>query len=265
MTDPHYIREVQYRSDSNLAARQSLYRFQQPRVAIQSFAFDLAELRGDEVVLDAGCGNGSYLAELQRREHQGLVTCLDMSPGMLAAASAQRPDALVVGDAQRLPFVDASFDVVLAMHMLYHVPDRARAIADFRRVLRPDGVFLALTNADGHIDELNRIIAAAVEDATGEYRFDQTRSFLVFSAESGGDELAQSFTRVERHDADSFLMIGEVQPVVDYAASMHVIVDLPAIDADAALRGVARRVASIVDRDGVFRVSTRVACFVCRD
>ena len=75
----------------------------------------------------------------------------DLSPGMLHSA---RPlagsDPLLVADAQALPFPCDAFDVTLAMHMLYHVPDRALAIAELRRVLRPDGVALVVTNSQRH-------------------------------------------------------------------------------------------------------------------
>jgi len=68
---------------------------------------------------------------------------------MLAAARSRAGSHvfLIAGDAQWLPFADASFDCILAMHMLYHVPDRDLAIAEMRRVLRPGGVLLALTNS----------------------------------------------------------------------------------------------------------------------
>lgn len=66
--------------DANLAARQSLYRFQLPRVDLPRTVLDLGTLRGAEPVADAGCGNGAYLAELTRRGHAGLVLGIDLRP-----------------------------------------------------------------------------------------------------------------------------------------------------------------------------------------
>ena len=57
-----------------------------------------------------------------------------------------------VFDAQELPFPDDAFDVVVANHMLYHVPEPARAAAEIGRVLRPDGLLLAATNGPDHLD-----------------------------------------------------------------------------------------------------------------
>ena len=86
------------------------------------------------------------------RQHEGwgaLVGC-DLSAGMIAearAASAGLPVHFFVADAQALPLPDASFDVVMARHMLYHVPDIDRAVAEAARLLRPGGRFLAVTNS----------------------------------------------------------------------------------------------------------------------
>jgi len=105
--------------------------YQRPALDIFSGSLDLAELRGDESVLDVGCGNGRYLGALLGRGHQGLLCGADLSPGMLRNARPVAGEApLLIVDAQALPFEADSFDVTLAMHMLYHVPDRSVAIAD---------------------------------------------------------------------------------------------------------------------------------------
>lgn len=69
-TDRSRLRDVQYRTDANLAARQSLYRWQRPRLELAPLVFDLAAVRGAETVADVGCGNGAYLAELARRRRR---------------------------------------------------------------------------------------------------------------------------------------------------------------------------------------------------
>jgi SAM-dependent methyltransferase len=156
--DKDYLTGVQYASDTNLASRQASYRFQDPPVRNPVWSLDLARLCGDEYVLDVGCGNGVHLAELDRRGHRGKVFGVDLSPGMLSAAGSHARAALLLGDAQALPFPESSFDRVLAMHMLYHAPDRDRAIAEIRRVLRDEGVALVLTNSEHHLEELNGMV-----------------------------------------------------------------------------------------------------------
>jgi len=70
-TGQSYLRESQYKTDVNLAARQSVYAYQQPRIDLVRETLGLAALDGPEVVADVGCGNGRYLAELARRGHAG--------------------------------------------------------------------------------------------------------------------------------------------------------------------------------------------------
>jgi ubiquinone/menaquinone biosynthesis C-methylase UbiE len=262
LVDRDYLVDVQYASDANLSARQGIYRFQQPRIRIAEWAIDLARLSGDERILDLGCGNGLYLAELSRREHRGAVCGMDLSPGMLSAARSRSGTALLVGDAQRLPFADDSFDCVLAIHMLYHLPDRDRGLSEIRRVLRPGGVALALTNSHRHLAELNEMIGAVVQDVIGAPP--TMRAYLRFSSESGGPELSRHFDSVERHDAQSELVVTEAEAVVDYVASMGSIGAPIAGSPGPVLQEVERRTRATIGAHGAYRIRTEVGCFVCR-
>ena len=92
-TDRSFLRDVQYKTDVNLAARQSIYAYQRPPIDLPREILSLAGLSGHEVVADIGCGNGPYLAELARRGHAGPVVGADLSPGMLHAARRRAPEA----------------------------------------------------------------------------------------------------------------------------------------------------------------------------
>ena len=112
----------------------------------------LAQLQAGEHVLDMGCGAGT-LAILAKRQvgETGLVYGVDASPEMIARAAqkAERSGLRLVlreGAAQALPIADASLDVVISTLMLHHVPKQARAqvASEIKRVLKPDGRFLAV-------------------------------------------------------------------------------------------------------------------------
>jgi ubiquinone/menaquinone biosynthesis C-methylase UbiE len=113
---------------------------------------DLARLAEGESVLDVGCGTGTLaVAAKYRVGTLGKVTGIDASPEMIGRAQkkARKKGVEVhfqMAAAERLPFQDAAFDVVLSTVMLHHLPDDARAmcISQIRRVLRPGGRFLAI-------------------------------------------------------------------------------------------------------------------------
>lgn len=97
-------------------------------------------------VLEIGVGTGRnlpcYPADVD-------LTGIELSPAMLTRARARaeqlgRPVDLRVGDAQRLPFADASFDTVLATLTLCSIPDDVTAVAEMARVLRPGGRLVLL-------------------------------------------------------------------------------------------------------------------------
>ncbi len=97
--------------------------------------------------LEIGAGTGYFTLNMMRAGLIERATCTDISPGMLAtlSANAQRLGLEVhtaVADAERLPFEDASFDLVLGHAVLHHIPDLPAAFAEFARVLAPGGVVM---------------------------------------------------------------------------------------------------------------------------
>jgi ubiquinone/menaquinone biosynthesis C-methylase UbiE len=94
--------------------------------------------------LEVGAGTGYFSLNLLREGVIGAATCTDISPGMIAAlrANADRLGLAVeaqVADAERLPFPELWFDLVLGHAVLHHLPDLDAAFAEFHRVLRPGG------------------------------------------------------------------------------------------------------------------------------
>jgi SAM-dependent methyltransferase len=128
---------------------------------------DLVPWRGDEAVLDVGCGRGLLLVGAARRLTSGKAVGVDLWQG--ADLSGNRPAATLEnarfegvadrvevkdGDARRLPFPDASFDVVISGLALHNIPDlagREQAVREIARVLKPGG-HVALTDIQSTAD-----------------------------------------------------------------------------------------------------------------
>lgn len=122
-----------------------------PDVAVESFAgvanpFSLGRLAPGERVLDLGSGAGTdSLVAAQMVAPDGTVTGIDLTPEMVekARAAALAMGAhnveFVEGEAERLPFADESFDVVISNGVIDLVPDKDAAFSELHRVLRPGG------------------------------------------------------------------------------------------------------------------------------
>jgi SAM-dependent methyltransferase len=112
--------------------------------------------------LEIGAGTGYFTLNLLRAGLIAEATCSDISPGMLTAlrANAERLGLEVRTeqvDAERLPFADESFDLVLGHAVLHHIPDLERAFAEFARVLAPGGTVLFAGEPSRYGDRLARV------------------------------------------------------------------------------------------------------------
>lgn len=157
----------QYADSSKLAARARLYQEFSVGEPWFPWVMDRLPLVPGASVLDIGCGPAWFWAGSQGHFPAGMhLTLSDQSEGMVKEATercAPLGFATVTGqqaDVTALPFADASFDVVVAMHMLYHVTDQARAVAEMHRVLKPGGTLAVTTNGVGDMRELYALSTA---------------------------------------------------------------------------------------------------------
>lgn len=123
---------------------------------IAAWGFTHLSFRGDEDVLDCGCGGGANLAQLLRLLPEGRVTGLDYSPISVEKAREVNRAAIdagrctvVQGNVLELPFESSSFDAVTAFETVYFWPELVRCFAEIHRVLKLGGVFMITNEATG--------------------------------------------------------------------------------------------------------------------
>jgi SAM-dependent methyltransferase len=262
--DQVYLRDVQYRDAARLTDRANLHA--KYSTAAMSW-FDHVSRRIDLMpsidVLEAGCGAGWMWAESATPVPTGVrITLSDLSPGMVDSA-VERVEgsgrfARVTGrtaDLQDLPFEADSYDRVVANHMLYHLPDPARGVAELARVVRGDGMVIAATNGRGHMRELWSIRSSVF--GTGE--IDTT--IEVFGADTGFAILRDHFADVRWSRFIDELRCTDPDDVVAYICS-----NPPGEDATP---DQLARLREEIDRafevgGGAMRISKDVGCFTCR-
>jgi malonyl-CoA O-methyltransferase len=148
-----------------------------------------------EVILDLGAGTGRVTADLKRRYRSSMVIALDLAPGMLREAVRHqrvfRRFERVCGDAARLPLESASIDIVFSNLMLQWCDPLDDALAEVRRVLKPQGHFVFSTFGPDTLNEL-RSAWAEVDSNSHVNRF------------------------LDVHDVgDALMRVGLLEPVLD--------------------------------------------------
>jgi SAM-dependent methyltransferase len=251
--DRENLRTTAYADTSKLTTRMAVYQYQTPRhdlrVHVQGFLTGV-----DGPFLDVGCGAGAYTRML-REAHPGVtVVAADLSAGMAAAGGLPA----TVADAAALPFPDGTFGAAVALHMLYHVPEPAEAIAEIRRILRPGGTLVISTNAHGDKAALRDVHArAAAEVGVAIPAIGPAMRFNLDEAESVAHRY---FGTVERMDLESVVTVPMPDPVVAFIDSTRSFYDSP----ERVMAPVQRMVEEIITRDGAFTFRTHSGFLVCR-
>ncbi len=179
-------------------------------------------------ILEVGSGTGRLWSMNAERVPPGWrITLTDASEGMVNAAREAAADAglaatVLRADVQQLPFDATAFDLAFANHMLYHVPDLPRGLAELRRVLAPGGWLVAATNGAEHLAAI-RDLALPLADVVTLYGVEP----LSFTLENGAELLAAGFGEVELIRLDDEVLVDDAEVLLAYLRSMIYLPDDP--------------------------------------
>ena len=215
--------KLQYGTAQNLNSRVALHKlFSTNKLGWGNWVFQNYRLKPNQSILELGCGNAGMWKDNMEKIPRGTRLVLsDLSSGMLDAAKAATISLDFVEykviDAQEIPFDDNTFDIVIANHMLYHVPDIEMALSEIKRILRHDGSFHATTIGKDNFREIVDILHGFDERID----FAQNSITTAFGLETGGEKLYKFFDSVKIARYEDSLHITQAQPLIGYVLSLQ--------------------------------------------
>ncbi|GLZ79000.1 hypothetical protein Afil01_38070 [Actinorhabdospora filicis] len=253
-TDREALRTKAYRDERPLETRRAIYDHRRPRLdLVGEVVHRLRDVPGG-VLADVGCGSGAYSKALRAARPDLTVIAADLSAGMVSVAGAPG----VVTDATHLPLATRSCSAVLALHMLYHVPDPRAAVAEFARVVREDGSVLIMGNREGDKHELDELWDRAAMDVLGHPAGGMVGGHL--SAEEMGELAREAFPVVESVSYRARTVVPEAAPVIAFFDSTRALSGLGG-NFDAVLARASALIQERVATEGAFAFTNHTGMY----
>ncbi len=214
------------------------------------------DIRDGGTVLEIGCGTGSiWLGREDIVSRCRKLVLTDLSEGMLETAKKNLGERVNIEyqkmDIQDLPFMNGTFDVVIANSMLYHVPDIKKGLQEVRRVLKKGGVFYCSTYGEHNFtDSLEEWFKTVGEDFKPNHNF---------TLQNGKEKLGRFFEDITSIVYEDSLHVTEADDLVDYLrslASFKAVIDLPV-----------QKIREIIKEhvaDGAVDLPKEYGMFICR-
>jgi ubiquinone/menaquinone biosynthesis C-methylase UbiE len=266
-SDQRYLEREQYKDATHLNARIQLHqRFSTNPYGWFTWVFDQLELSPGVHILEIGCGPGTLWSENRHRiPADWHITLSDFSTGMVQESKrnigqVRSHFAFEASNGMAIPFPEATFSAVLANHVIYHFPDRKKALAEIYRVLKPGGYFFASTIGENHLLELFQFMEAFTQTRSNYYSPPLNPS--EFTLENGTLQLAQWFKQVEIRRYPDELVITETQPLVAYIQSMIPRSEIGLATSD--LTDLSCRIDQMLVQRGSIRIQKSSGMFICK-
>jgi ubiquinone/menaquinone biosynthesis C-methylase UbiE len=261
ISDQLYLKDSQYKTPSNLEARIALHKLYGTNpYGWHKWVFDQLHLSPGMRVLEIGCGSALLWEEnLQRLPENVGIIASDLSAGMVQQTAkllaGQSAVTCLVLDAQSIPLRNDYFDIVVANHMLYHVPQIEIAVREFKRVLKKNGILCAATNGVSHMQELIALIQQFSPDYTDNAKNNR------FSLEAAPEILRSIYDEIKIFIYEDNLAITDVAPVVAYIRSLWSIRDFLSLNGFANLED---QIAKHIRTEGSLNISKSQGVILAR-
>ena len=214
-----YVKQ-QYSNDKNLSIRMRLHaNHSTNKQGFGEWLWEQYEFYDGCRILELGCGNGAqWENKIDSLPDNCKIILSDFSAGMVDTVrkkySKHNAFSFEQVDILDIPFAENSFDVVIANHMLYHVPNLDKALSEVKRVLKPKGKFYSTTiGSGGMMPYLHNVIKQFDKETMA---FSQQFSFTL---QNGYEILSKYFLEVAKSEYHDSLAITVTQDLIDWIVS----------------------------------------------
>ena len=151
--------------------------------SVANWAMSLLTISEPQEIVDFGCGNGRDVRELAKKYPTSHVTGIDYSP--LSVEKARKTNSALIdagrvsveeGNVSNLTLEAKKFDLATAFETIYFWPGLAKCFGEVRKILKPDGKFMVVTESDGQ-DKISQWFKARI-DGMNTYTADEIESAL---------------------------------------------------------------------------------------
>ena len=216
--------KAQYRNSTNISARIRLHRlFSSNKQGWFPWIYEQCQITEGMKILELGCGNGRLWIENKAKLPADCEIILsDISEGMIRDVRREQSlqddrFSFAAFDCHAIPYEDASFDLVIANHVLFYCKDVDRVCSEVGRVLKPGGRVVCGTYGVAHMQEVSRLVTQFDDRITlsGENLYEH------FGKENGAQALAPYFAEVDWQQYEDALIVTQAEPLIEYVLSCH--------------------------------------------
>lgn len=214
---------MQYKNATNISARIRLHRdYSVNQEGWFPWLFSNLHLKPGMKILELGAGNGALWSQNIAKVSKNVTIVLsDISEGILADARKTIGDhpqfQYSVFNAQKIPFADNTFDLVIANHMLFYCDDLAKTLQEVQRVLKPGATFTCSTYSQKHMHEITDL----VQNYNANIVLSSTKLYERFGLDNGRQILKPYFKDISCHKYQDAIELSDSMPIISYILSCH--------------------------------------------
>lgn len=223
LTSMNQSLSLQYKNATNISARIRLHRnYSVNQEGWFPWLFSNLHLKPGMKILELGAGNGALWSQNIAKVPKNVTIVLsDISEGILADARKAIGDhpqfQYSVFNAQKIPFADNTFDLVIANHMLFYCDDIPKALQEVQRVLKPGATFTCSTYSQKHMHEITDL----VQNYNANIVLSSTKLYERFGLDNGRQILKPYFKDISCHKYQDAIELSDSMPIISYILSCH--------------------------------------------